>query len=125
MEPLGSIQSIPPKAAGSSRPTASTGKTVMLLSAKLREKLPGKQRSGCSASVLVPAASGPEFREGACWELPHPVFGTATRARTMAGGCWALPAWVQFRACPWGAGSRPAERAQRMGLRGDGGVQRF
>lgn len=117
MEPLGSIGSIPPKAAGSSHPSASAGKTVMLLSAKLREKLPGKRRSGCSASVLAPAASGPERGDGACWELPHPILG--------AGGCWALPAWVQFRACPWGAGSRPAERAQGMGLRGNGGVQRF
>lgn len=75
MEPLGSIGSIPPKAAGSSHLTASAGKTVMLLSAKLREKLPGKRCSGCSASVLAPAASGPERGEGACWELPHPILG--------------------------------------------------
>lgn len=86
MEPLGSIGSIPPKAAGSSHPSASAGKTVMLLSAKLREKLPGKQRSGCSASVLAPAASGPECREGACWELPHPILGAAARAGAAAAG---------------------------------------
>lgn len=53
MEPLGSIGSIPPKAAGSSHPTASAGKTVMLLSAKLREKLLGKQCSGRSAPIVT------------------------------------------------------------------------
>lgn len=41
MEPLGSIGSIPPKAAGFSHPTA--GKTVMLLSAELIENLPRKR----------------------------------------------------------------------------------
>lgn len=46
MEPLGSIGSIPPKAAGSSHPTASAGRTVMLLSAELIENL-ARKRAFC------------------------------------------------------------------------------
>lgn len=75
MEPLGSIGSIPPKAAGSSHPTASAGKTVMLLSAKLSEKLRGKQCSGCSA----PMATGKE--PGA-----SPALGPASPALPWAQG---------------------------------------
>lgn len=87
MEPLGSIGSIPPKAAGSSHPTASTGKTIMLLSAKLRGKLLGGQCSGCSApsSCQQHRAQGKEC----AGSIPVLVVGTA-------GGHLALPACSQL-----------------------------
>ena len=96
MEPLGSIGSIPPKAAGSSHPTASTGKTVMLLSAKLIENLPGK-----TALCFLPPAGqllGRERVEGACRERPSasPRHGCAAWSRAPA----ALARWLAG-AGPW------------------------
>lgn len=97
-EPLGSIGSIPPKAAGFSHPTASAGKTVMLLSAKLIENLPGK-----TALCFLPPVGqllGWERVEGACRERPGPsprhcwdVWSRAPPGTgAMAGRCWALAA---------------------------------
>lgn len=79
MEPLGSIGLIPPKAAGSSHPTASTGKTIMLLSAKLIENLPGKT----VLCFLLPVGqlSGRERAEGACGGSVRGGAGFGTVAR--------------------------------------------
>lgn len=96
MEPLGSIGSIPPKAAGFSHPTASAGKTVMLLSAKLIENLPGK-----TALCFLPPAGqllGRERVEGACRERPSPRHRWDVWSRAppgtgaVAGRRWALAA---------------------------------
>lgn len=153
MEPLGSIGSISPKAAGSSHPTASAGRTVMLLSAKLREKLSGGQCSGCSGCSGCSAPSscqqhraqgkeragspragpwhhrtaGGQLALPACSQLGAALLGSAGPGWGLTAGSGRRPA---ERVKGWGkeemgAGSHPAERAQRMGLRGHGGVQMF
>jgi len=70
MEPLGSIGSIPPKAAGSSHPTASTGKTIMLLSAKVVENLPGK-----TALCFLPPVGQLSIRECAAGPCRRSTWG--------------------------------------------------
>lgn len=88
MEPLGSIGSIPPKAAGSSHPAASTGKTVMLLSAKLGENGRGKQR--LFASPHGEGSSWPGRGEGACRGPPSPWHGCGAEP----SGCWSDAWWA-------------------------------